>query len=98
MKFFAFPKGPRNSDPNAVIGGFQGKDWKNPYGWASSEANLKAVTISVANNAPNRSLRRIGRKQHLPQGELPITTYRMKPILSLSGALGVSYVSSPIRV
>jgi hypothetical protein len=46
MKFFAFPQGTMKFDPNAVIGGFQGKDWWQPYGWTSSEANLKAVTIN----------------------------------------------------
>jgi hypothetical protein len=46
MKFFAFPQGTMKFDPNAVIGGFQGKDWWHPFGLVSSEANLKAVTIN----------------------------------------------------
>jgi len=46
VKFFAFPRGTRTFDPNAVIGGFQSKSWEDPYDWADSEANLKAVTIN----------------------------------------------------
>jgi hypothetical protein len=46
VKFFAYPQGTRKFDPNAVIGGFQLKDWEDPYDWQSSEANLKAVTIN----------------------------------------------------
>ena len=46
-KFFAFPAGTRKFDPNAVIGGFQRKE----YGDGSDyhyylESNLKAVTIN----------------------------------------------------
>jgi hypothetical protein len=57
VKFFAFPKDSKKFDPNAVIGGFQGKTHQiqglliqpQPIGAAGatvSKVNLKAVTIN----------------------------------------------------
>jgi hypothetical protein len=57
VKFFAFPKNTRKFDPNAVIGGFQGKTHETRVviiqpqplggvGAAIAKANLKAVTIN----------------------------------------------------
>jgi hypothetical protein len=53
VKFFAFPKGTTKFDPNAVIGGFQGKfsaldvePFQGPPLTTWIKANLKAVTIN----------------------------------------------------
>jgi hypothetical protein len=50
VKFFAFPKDSRKFDPNAVIGGFQGKTHVTRVflteTTAIAKANLKAVTIN----------------------------------------------------
>jgi hypothetical protein len=46
IKFFAFPRGTKTFDPNAVIGGFQYKYWDDPLEGSNTESNLKAVTIN----------------------------------------------------
>jgi hypothetical protein len=47
VKFFAFPKGTRKLDPNAVIGGFQQNIFEDVNGKTGmTESNLKAVTIN----------------------------------------------------
>jgi hypothetical protein len=47
-KFFAFPAGTRKFDPNAVIGGFQVKEYGDGFDYHYYlESNLKAVTINT---------------------------------------------------